>query len=87
MYSNNILPAYMPARQKRVPDLITDGCEPPYDCWELNSEPLEEQPVLLTAEPSLQPPTYLLAEPFARPIAFLNLNILTVGFVAGYPEK
>jgi len=23
--------------------------------WELNSGPLEEQPVLLTAEPSLQP--------------------------------
>jgi hypothetical protein len=35
--------------------LTTDGCEPPYGCWELNSEPLEEQSVLLTAEPSLQP--------------------------------
>jgi hypothetical protein len=32
---------------------VTDGCEPPYSCWELNSGPLEEQPVLLTAEPSL----------------------------------
>ena len=41
--------------QKRAPDLITDGCEPPSDCWELNSEYLEEQPVLLNAEPSLQP--------------------------------
>jgi hypothetical protein len=36
-------------------DPITDGCEPPYGCWELNSGPLEEQSVLLTAEPSLQP--------------------------------
>lgn len=35
-------------------DPITDGCEPPQGCWELNSRPLEEQPVLLTAEPSLQ---------------------------------
>jgi len=34
---------------------ITDGCEPPCGCWELNSGPLEEQPVLLTTEPSLQP--------------------------------
>ena len=34
---------------------LTDGCEPPCDCWELNSGPLEEQSVLLTAEPSLQP--------------------------------
>jgi hypothetical protein len=35
-------------------DLITDGFEPPCGCWELNSGPLEEQSVLLTAEPSLQ---------------------------------
>jgi hypothetical protein len=34
---------------------ITDGCEPPCGCQELNSGPLEEQLVLLTAEPSLQP--------------------------------
>jgi hypothetical protein len=39
-----------------VSDLITDGCEPPCGCWELNSGPLEEQSVLLTSEPSLQPP-------------------------------
>jgi hypothetical protein len=37
-----------------VPDPITDGCEPPCGCWDLNSGPLEEQSVLLTAEPSLQ---------------------------------
>ncbi|XP_049984502.1 cytochrome b-c1 complex subunit 7-like [Alexandromys fortis] len=45
----------MPAGQKRAPDLITNGCEPPCGCWELNSGPLEEQAVLLTSEPSLQP--------------------------------
>jgi hypothetical protein len=39
--------------------LITDGCEPPCSCWELNSGPLEEQSVLLTAEPSHQPLLYL----------------------------
>jgi len=43
------------APQKRASDPITDGCEPPCSCWELNSGPLEEQSVLLTAEPSLQP--------------------------------
>jgi hypothetical protein len=42
--------------QKRASDSITDGCEPPCGCWELNSGPLEEQPVLLTSEPSLQHP-------------------------------
>ena len=31
---------------------VTDGYEPPYGCWELNQDLLEEQPVLLTAEPS-----------------------------------
>ena len=38
----------MPADQKRTPNLITDGCEPPCGLWELNSGPLEEQSVLLT---------------------------------------
>jgi hypothetical protein len=33
---------------------IADGCEPPCGCWDLNSGPLKEQSVLLTAEPSLQ---------------------------------
>jgi hypothetical protein len=40
--------------QKRASDPITNGCEPPCGCWDLNSGPLEEQSVLLTAEPSLQ---------------------------------
>jgi len=46
--------------QKRASNPITDGCEPPCVCWELNSGPLEEQSVLLTAEPSLQPKSYYL---------------------------
>jgi hypothetical protein len=29
-------------------DLITDGCEPPCGCWDLNSGPLEEQSGALT---------------------------------------
>jgi hypothetical protein len=40
---------------KRASDLITDGCEPPYGCWELNSGSLEEEAVLLTADPFLHP--------------------------------
>jgi hypothetical protein len=43
----------VPAGQKRVPDFIIFGCELPCGCWELNSGPLEEQPMLLTTEPSL----------------------------------
>ena len=34
---------------------VTDRCEVPCGCWELNPGSLQEQPVLLTAEPSLQP--------------------------------
>jgi hypothetical protein len=44
---------YTVAVFKRVSDPMTDGCEPPCGCWELNSGPLEEQSVFLTAEPSL----------------------------------
>ena len=41
--------------RKGESDLITDGCESPSGCWELNSGPLVEQSVLLTAKPSLLP--------------------------------
>jgi hypothetical protein len=41
--------------QKRASDLIMGGCEPPCNCWDLNSGPLEEQSVLLPAVPSSQP--------------------------------
>jgi len=36
---------------------VTDSCELPCECWELNPSPLEEQPVLLTTEESLLYPT------------------------------
>ena len=45
--------------QKRESDPITNGCEPPCGCWELNSESLKEQSALLTTEPSLQPLPFL----------------------------
>ena len=45
----------MPTGQKWAPDLTIDGCESSCGYWELNSGPLEEQPVLLTSDPSLQP--------------------------------
>jgi hypothetical protein len=50
---------------------ITDDCEPPCGCWELNTGSLEEQSVLSTAEPSLQPPR---RTNFSQkdPICFLN---------------
>ncbi|ERE86056.1 histone deacetylase 2-like protein [Cricetulus griseus] len=40
-------------RHQKAPDLTTDGCEPPCGYWELNSGPLEEQPVLLASGLSL----------------------------------
>ena len=51
----SLLSTCIPAGQKRASDPITDGCELPHGCWELNSGPLREQPVLLITEPSLQP--------------------------------
>jgi hypothetical protein len=41
--------------KKKASDPITDGYDTSCGCWELNSELLEEQLVLLTTEPSLQP--------------------------------
>jgi hypothetical protein len=38
---HSVLPACMPAYQKRAPDLIIDGCEPLCGYCDLNSEPLE----------------------------------------------
>ena len=35
--------------------IVTDGCEPLCGWYVLNSGPLKEQQMLLTAEPSLQP--------------------------------
>jgi hypothetical protein len=43
--------------QRRESGLVTDGCEPPCGCWDLNSGPLEEQSVLFTTESCLQPQT------------------------------
>jgi hypothetical protein len=43
------------SHQKKASDPITDNCESPCGCWELNWGPLEEQPVLLTTKTSLQP--------------------------------
>ena len=34
---------------------VTDSCELPSGCWELNLGPLEDQPGFLTTEPSPQP--------------------------------
>ena len=31
-YVYSVLPACMPTGQKRAPDLIKDGCEPPCGC-------------------------------------------------------
>jgi hypothetical protein len=41
---------------------LTGGCEATCGCWELNSGPLQEHQVPLTAEPSLLPQTSLLLE-------------------------
>ena len=54
-YVHSIQPPCMPAGQKKAPDLITGGCEPPCGCWQLNSGPPKEQSVLLTTESSVQP--------------------------------
>ena len=55
MYTIFCLCVCLQARRGYQTDLISDGCEPPCGCWELNSGPLEKQAMLLTSEPSLHP--------------------------------
>jgi hypothetical protein len=45
-------------------DPITDGCELPCGCWELNSGPLEEQSVLLPLSHLTSPGFKLLSDAF-----------------------
>jgi hypothetical protein len=63
---------YLQTHQKMISDPITDGCKPPCGCWELNSGPLEEQPVLLSVAPSLQPKLFLFWAHFSHQEQVLN---------------
>jgi len=53
MYVHSV---YLVAMEVRPGTGVTDGCEPPCGCWEVNPGPLPEQKVLLATEPSLHPP-------------------------------
>ena len=54
---------------------VTDSCEMPCGCWELNLSLLEEQPMLLIAEPFLQP---LIEGYFNQQIWYMFLGLLSV---------
>jgi hypothetical protein len=57
--------------------VVTDSCELPRGGWELNSRPLEEQPVLLTTEPA--PPFPICIKPgTGREISAEVLHLLTL---------
>ena len=47
----DVLPVCVSVLQCQSPGArVTNRCELPHGCWELNCVPLEEQPMLLTAE-------------------------------------
>ena len=78
-FSHMIHCCCLQTHQKRASDPITDGCEPPCGCWKLNSGPLAEQSVLLTAEPSLQPQITNLLEIFSTDacLQVQRINLIT----------
>ena len=47
---------------------VTDSCELPCGCWELNSGPLEEQSVCFSPEPSLR----ILIAAIGTPLALVS---------------
>ena len=54
-----MIPPRRPEKDIKYPGTgVTDNCEPPCGCWELNLGPLQEQQVLLTSEWSLKAPIY-----------------------------
>jgi hypothetical protein len=63
-------------------DLVTDGCEPPCGCWDLNSGPSEEQSVLLTTEPFLQPGIDHFCQNFEDGFYDLGQKIYSLFFIA-----
>jgi hypothetical protein len=63
------------------PDPITNGCEPPCGCWELNLSPLEEQSVLLTTEPPLQPLLSFSLTPWEQALLFYVCGCFTCVYV------
>ena len=69
--------------QKKMLNLITNGCEPPCGCWDLNSGPSEEQSVLLTTESSYQPPIISLNQTMFHYIAQAGLQFTQIGFELG----
>ena len=67
---------------------MTDGCEPPRGCWDMNSGSLEEQSVLLTTEPSLQPHTQILRSAFdGRSVPCIHCHLGSWGSVLGLSAK
>jgi len=81
MYVSTLLQTH----QKRASDPITNDCEPPCGCWELNSGPLEEQSMLLTAEPSLQPQVLLFLTKNKAKLTLLSQIICIKRFVLFIP--
>ena len=52
----HVSPSCMSVKVSDPPETrLTDKCELPCGCWELNLGPLGEREVLSTPEPSLQP--------------------------------
>ena len=60
----------------RVSNLgVTDSCKLPCRCWELNSCPLEEPSVLLTAKPSISSPQLVIYELLSQHMSNINIYL------------
>lgn len=80
MYTNalhHVVPVKVRSRHQILITGVTDSCELPCECWELNLDPLEEQPVLLTTKPSLQPFFFFLCQGLTN-VALVGLKLTKV---------
>jgi hypothetical protein len=51
---------------------VTDSCELPCGCWEMNLSPMDEQLMLLTAGPSVSPTTLFLRQSLSLKLELAN---------------
>lgn len=54
---------------------VTEGCEPPRECWESNPGLLQEQQMLLMAEPTLWPCVVALFSEAGSPVSQGSLEL------------
>lgn len=72
-------------RTSDILEIVRDGCEPPWGCWELNLGSLEYKSLLLTTEPSLA--LYIFKDLFVVCMSTVHLCVLVCLYAYEEPSQ